>query len=44
LLRPPGVVRAQNSAGGAGIDVTLRDAVERKDVPGVVALSGRTRN
>jgi CubicO group peptidase (beta-lactamase class C family) len=31
-------VRAQNSPGGAGIDTALRDAVERKDVPGVVAL------
>jgi CubicO group peptidase (beta-lactamase class C family) len=31
-------VRAQNSAGGAGIDAVLRGAVERKDIPGVVAL------
>src|SRR5205807_1290763 len=30
--------RAQNSPGGAGLDAALRDAVERKDVPGVVAL------
>jgi CubicO group peptidase (beta-lactamase class C family) len=29
---------AQNSPGSAAIDATLRDAVERKDVPGVVAL------
>ena len=33
-----GVVRAQNSTGGAGMDAALRGAVERKDVPGVVAL------
>ena len=31
-------VRAQNSSAGAGIDAALRGAVERKDVPGVVAL------
>jgi len=31
-------VRAQNSPGSAGIDTALRDAIERKDVPGVVAL------
>src|SRR5215472_15828239 len=31
-------VRAQNSPAGAGIDAALRGAVERKDVPGVVAL------
>jgi CubicO group peptidase (beta-lactamase class C family) len=31
-------VRAQNSAGRAGIDGALRSAVERKDIPGVVAL------
>ena len=31
-------VRAQNSPTGAGIDAALRGAVERKDVPGVVAL------
>src|SRR5256884_2438955 len=30
--------RAQNSPGGAAIDTALRSAVERKDVPGVVAL------
>src|SRR6516162_3854366 len=30
--------RAQNSSAGAGIDAALRGAVERKDVPGVVAL------
>src|SRR5205807_9599310 len=29
---------AQNSAGSAAIDTSLRGAVERKDVPGVVAL------
>src|SRR5262249_53609080 len=33
-----GAVRAQNSPAGAGIDAALRGAVERKDVPGVVAL------
>src|SRR6476619_3836976 len=31
-------VRAQNSPTGVGIDAALRGAVERKDVPGVVAL------
>src|SRR2546429_1787469 len=30
--------RAQNSQGGTAIDAALRGAVERKDVPGVVAL------
>src|SRR3977135_493702 len=29
---------AQNSPGSAAIDASLRGAVERKDVPGVVAL------
>jgi methyl acetate hydrolase len=29
---------AQNSSGGAALDASLRGAVERKDVPGVVAL------
>jgi methyl acetate hydrolase len=29
---------AQNSSGSAAIDASLRGAVERKDVPGVVAL------
>src|SRR4029077_10647488 len=29
---------AQNSQGSAAIDTSLRSAVERKDVPGVVAL------
>ena len=29
---------AQNSSGAAGIDAALRGAVERNDVPGVVAL------
>src|SRR5262245_692893 len=38
LAASAGAARAQNSRGGAGIDVALRDAIERKDVPGVVAL------
>src|SRR4051812_1821947 len=33
-----GVARAQNAPGGAAIDAVLRAAVERQDVPGVVAL------
>jgi methyl acetate hydrolase len=33
-----GTLRAQNSPGSAAIDASLRNAVERKDVPGVVAL------
>ena len=33
-----GAAHAQNSAGSAAIDASLRSAVERKDVPGVVAL------
>ena len=33
-----GTVGAQNSPEGAAIDASLRGAVERKDVPGVVAL------
>jgi CubicO group peptidase (beta-lactamase class C family) len=33
-----GSASAQNSPGGAAIDSSLREAVERKDVPGVVAL------
>ena len=33
-----GTARAQNSTGSAAIDTSLREAVERKDVPGVVAL------
>jgi methyl acetate hydrolase len=33
-----GAARAQNSPGVAGMDSALRGAVERKDVPGVVAL------
>ena len=33
-----GVARAQNVPGGAAIDAVLRAAVERQDVPGVVAL------
>ena len=38
LAASAGAARAQNSTGGAGIDAALRDAVARKDVPGVVAL------
>jgi CubicO group peptidase (beta-lactamase class C family) len=33
-----GTASAQNSPASAGIDASLRGAVERKDVPGVVAL------
>jgi CubicO group peptidase (beta-lactamase class C family) len=33
-----GAASAQNPAGGAAIDTSLRGAVERQDVPGVVAL------
>jgi methyl acetate hydrolase len=33
-----GAAHAQNTAGSAAIDASLRSAVERKDVPGVVAL------
>ena len=33
-----GSVSAQNSPGSAALDASLRGAVERKDVPGVVAL------
>src|SRR4051812_29243354 len=33
-----GTVSAQNSSGSGAIDASLRAAVERKDVPGVVAL------
>ena len=33
-----GAAHAQNSSGAAAIDASLRGAVERKDVPGVVAL------
>ena len=33
-----GAVHAQSSTGGAGTDAALRGAVQRKDVPGVVAL------
>ena len=39
LAASAGAARAQNSLGGAGIDAALRSAVERKDVPGVVALA-----
>jgi methyl acetate hydrolase len=38
LAASAGAVRAQNSSRGAGIDAALAAAVERKDVPGVVAL------
>ena len=33
-----GTASAQNSPEGAALDTSLRGAVERKDVPGVVAL------
>src|SRR5262252_6410372 len=33
-----GTASAQNATGSAAIDASLRGAVERKDVPGVVAL------
>jgi methyl acetate hydrolase len=38
LAATVGAARAQNSSGSAGIDAVLRGAVERNDVPGVVAL------
>jgi CubicO group peptidase (beta-lactamase class C family) len=38
LAAPFGTGGAQNSPGSAAIDASLRGAVERKDVPGVVAL------
>ena len=38
LAASAGAARAQNSPQGTGIDAALRDAVERKDAPGVVAL------
>src|SRR5947209_18827345 len=38
LTASVGAARAQNSPGSAGIDAALRGAVERRDVPGVVAL------
>ena len=38
LAASAGAARAQNSPRGTGIDAGLRGAVERKDVPGVVAL------
>src|SRR4029450_4562787 len=38
LAASAGAARAQNSPRGMGIDAALRGAVERKDVPGVVAL------
>ena len=33
-----GAANAQNSVASIALDASLRDAVERKDVPGVVAL------
>ena len=33
-----GTASAQNSPGSAALDTSLREAVARKDVPGVVAL------
>jgi methyl acetate hydrolase len=38
LAASAGVAHAQSSQGGTAIDAALRGAVERKDVPGVVAL------
>src|SRR5258706_7103901 len=38
MLSPTSAVLAQNAPGSAAIDASLRAAVERKDVPGVVAL------
>jgi methyl acetate hydrolase len=39
VARLTGTVNAQDSPGGkAALDASLRGAVERKDVPGVVAL------
>jgi len=38
LVISAGLARAQNAPGGAAIDQVLRAAVERNDVPGVVAL------
>jgi methyl acetate hydrolase len=38
LAASVGMAHAQNSPADAGIDAALRGAVERKDVPGVVAL------
>ena len=38
LAASAGTADAQTSPGAAGIDAALRNAVERKDVPGVVAL------
>src|SRR6266436_1557034 len=38
LAASVGAARAQNSPGRASIDAALRGAVERRDVPGVVAL------
>jgi CubicO group peptidase (beta-lactamase class C family) len=38
MLSPTAAVLAQNGPGSAAIDASLRAAVERKDVPGAVAL------
>jgi CubicO group peptidase (beta-lactamase class C family) len=38
VARRAGTASAQASPGSAALDATLRDAVERNDVPGVVAL------
>src|SRR5258706_7210577 len=38
MLSPTAAMLAQNAPGSAAIDASLRAAVERKDVPGVVAL------
>src|SRR5262245_51439294 len=38
VAAPAGTASAQNSPGIAALDASLRAAVERKDVPGVVAL------
>src|SRR5262249_20245261 len=38
LTASAGAVRAQNSRGGAGIDVALRGEMRRQDLPGVAAL------
>src|SRR5262245_26133893 len=38
LAASAGAARAQDSSRGPGIDAALAAAVERKDVPGVVAL------
>src|SRR5690349_6969108 len=38
LVISAGLAKAQNAPSGAAIDAVLRAAVERNDVPGVVAL------